>query len=252
MTSYHITVGTSDDLDEFRNWMRQHPTVTWPIPKSAKVGDKILFLIPAHVGQIVASGTVQTIPVPSERWVPKYQAAIADIHFRPNPIPIELLQQRLPDWKYLTYARSYVTVPDQFVSALEEILNLERRFDVEAGVLPEEEFGPYHEGAVRQVTVNAYERDPDARRCCIQHYGTTCCVCGFNFGVTYGTLGEGFIHVHHLKPLSEIGEEHQVNPLADLRPVCPNCHAMLHRRTPAYSIEELQQVLQRKRSCELA
>jgi len=28
--------------------------------------------------------------------------------------------------------------------------------------------------------------------------------------------------------------------ILDLRPVCPNCHAMLHKRTPAISIEELQ------------
>jgi predicted HNH restriction endonuclease len=45
--------------------------------------------------------------------------------------------------------------------------------------------------------------------------------------------------------ISEIGKEYVVNPLADLRPMCPNCHAVLHRRTSAYSIEEVRSFLQR-------
>jgi 5-methylcytosine-specific restriction protein A len=56
----------------------------------------------------------------------------------------------------------------------------------------------------------------------------------------YGEIGKNFIHVHHVKPLSEIDEQYKINPIKDLRPVCPNCHAMLHKRKPAYSIEEIQ------------
>lgn len=95
------------------------------------------------------------------------------------------------------------------------------------------------EGAARQVTVNAYERNPAAREACIRHYGTQCFVCGFNFGRVYGPLGAGFIHVHHLRQLSEIGERYVVDPIQDLRPVCPNCHAMLHRTTPPQDIKAL-------------
>ena len=97
----------------------------------------------------------------------------------------------------------------------------------------------FREGAVRQVAVNAYERDPRARQKCIEHYGVNCSVCNFNFGKAFGQLGEGFIHVHHLSPISEIGEEYEVNPVKDLRPVCPNCHAMIHRHSPPLSIEEI-------------
>jgi 5-methylcytosine-specific restriction protein A len=43
--------------------------------------------------------------------------------------------------------------------------------------------------------------------------------------------------------LSEVGNEYRVDPIRDLRPVCPNCHAMIHRRIPAYSIEELKKML---------
>ncbi|MBW4522620.1 MAG: HNH endonuclease [Scytolyngbya sp. HA4215-MV1] len=97
----------------------------------------------------------------------------------------------------------------------------------------------FREGAVRQVTVNAYERDPRARQKCIDYYGLNCSVCNFNFGETFGQLGKGFIHVHHLCPISEIGEEYEVDPVKDLRPVCPNCHAMIHRRSPPLSFEEI-------------
>jgi predicted HNH restriction endonuclease len=99
------------------------------------------------------------------------------------------------------------------------------------------------EGAVRQVLVNRYERDPQARQRCIAHYGPTCVVCGFNFGARYGTLAEGFIHVHHLVPLSEIGAEYTVDPIADLRPVCPNCHAVIHLDGECRSIEEVRDFL---------
>lgn len=99
------------------------------------------------------------------------------------------------------------------------------------------------EGAKRAVTINLYERDPEARRKCIAKWGTSCSACGFHFEYFYGSLGKDYIHVHHLKPLSEIGGEYQVDPVNDLRPVCPNCHAMLHRRKPALSIQELQEMI---------
>jgi putative restriction endonuclease len=101
----------------------------------------------------------------------------------------------------------------------------------------------FREGAVRQVSVNAYERDPKARQKCIDYYGLNCSVCNFNFGKVYGQLGEGFIHVHHLRPISEIAEEYEVDPVKDLRPVCPNCHAMIHRTHRPYSIEEMKNII---------
>ena len=102
------------------------------------------------------------------------------------------------------------------------------------------------EGAKKQVIVNGYERNPKARQECIKYYGAKCFICGFNFEKEYGKIGRGFIHVHHIKPLSEIKEEYKVNPIEDLRPVCPNCHAMLHKKSPAYSIEEIQTFINKK------
>jgi len=118
-------------------------------------------------------------------------------------------------------------------------------------LLPEEipEGSPaIYEGATRRIAVNAYERNPEARRKCIAHYGVSCTVCGFDFYEQYGEIGRDFIHVHHLRQLSEIGQKYQVDPIQDLRPVCPNCHAILHRRIPPYSIEEMRQFIQIKSS----
>lgn len=98
------------------------------------------------------------------------------------------------------------------------------------------------EGAVKLVSVNRYERDKKARILCIQHHGLSCSVCDFNFENAYGAHGAGFIHVHHLTPISEVGEAYEVNPIEDLRPVCPNCHAMLHRSKNLLSIVELKKI----------
>ena len=99
------------------------------------------------------------------------------------------------------------------------------------------------EGALHRVVSSQYERNPAARLACIEHYGANCFVCGFSFEATYGELGHGFIHVHHLVPVSSIGKEYQVNPIEDLRPVCPNCHAMLHRKDPPFAVEDLQSLI---------
>ncbi len=99
------------------------------------------------------------------------------------------------------------------------------------------------EGAKKVVTVNKYERDSRARLQCIERWGICCVICEFNFEEFYGPKGAGFIHVHHLKPLGEIKEEYELDPINDLRPVCPNCHAMLHRSETVISIDELKQII---------
>ncbi len=92
--------------------------------------------------------------------------------------------------------------------------------------------------------VNRYERDPVARSLCLGHFGYECQVCDLRFEERYGDVGREFMHVHHKTPLSEIADHdsHVVNPLEDLVPVCPNCHAMLHRpKGQTLTVEELRQ-----------
>ena len=98
------------------------------------------------------------------------------------------------------------------------------------------------EGAKTTVEVNKFERSRINRSACINHFGSICQACNFDFEKVYGNIGKGYIHVHHLVPVSEMGGEYVINPIKDLIPLCPNCHAMVHKRTPPFSVEELKTI----------
>jgi 5-methylcytosine-specific restriction enzyme A len=119
--------------------------------------------------------------------------------------------------------------------------------DLLAEVYPEE-VPKRWEGERRTITVNSYERNPLARKQCIDLYGAECQVCKMNFEDTYGEVGREFIQVHHITPLHEIQKGYQVNPREDLIPVCPNCHAMLHKKENGVyiTVEELRERLKMK------
>ena len=116
----------------------------------------------------------------------------------------------------------------------------------EAGVqVPEGQAMP--EGAITRVEVLRYERSAAARAACLEHFKYRCQVCELNFEERYGEVGRDFMHVHHIVPLHEVADipDYRVDPIKDLRPVCPNCHAMLHRpRDRTLTVEELRDLLQ--------
>ena len=129
-------------------------------------------------------------------------------------------------------------------TALEELgLTLQFSYSEE---LPVDTSQIFIEGLRRTIVVNAYERNPAARQKCIDHYGTICAVCNIDFEEAYGDIGKGFIHVHHLTPLADIGKMYEVDPVKDLRPVCPNCHSMLHRQNPSFTLEALRDKIQNR------
>jgi 5-methylcytosine-specific restriction protein A len=107
---------------------------------------------------------------------------------------------------------------------------------------PDEVTG-YPEGAVTKVLVNRYERDPKNRKLAIEIHGSSCVACGFNFLEKYGLLGGQYIVVHHVTPVSQIGDDYRVDPSTDLVTLCANCHAMVHREDPPLSIDELKEVI---------
>lgn len=99
------------------------------------------------------------------------------------------------------------------------------------------------EGKKNRIQSIRYERNAQLRQQALNIHGYTCVACGFNFLETYGEVGRNFIHIHHINPLSETGEQ-IVNPRTDLMPVCPNCHYMIHRdKGHILSIEELKHIL---------
>lgn len=108
---------------------------------------------------------------------------------------------------------------------------------------PDEELTGEVEGAIRQVSTTRYERSAKNRAMCIAAHGTTCAVCGFDFGRVYGAFAAGYIEVHHKIPVSQLGSSTTVDPVEDLVPLCPNCHAAVHLSNPPLMPEELKAMM---------
>ena len=137
-------------------------------------------------------------------------------------------------------------------------LQIELMFEDASGIDKFQDVGPdgvlntvgslgANEGKQLTVLVNKYERNPSLRSACLALYGPVCRVCEFDFEKMYGDIGRDFCHVHHISPLAEVGEEHSVNPETDLIPVCANCHAMIHRTSPALQPSELKRLMRSKK-----
>ena len=111
--------------------------------------------------------------------------------------------------------------------------------------IPEEIPGDqkFEEGAAVQILINRYERDPAARRRCIAHHGAVCAACGLSLADQYGPEVDGLIHVHHLTPLSSVGKQTVIDPIRDLRPVCPNCHAVIHSTRRPRTIQQVKKMM---------
>ncbi len=128
--------------------------------------------------------------------------------------------------KPTNFSGGRATVRPKLESLGFRVLALE--LDETSTALPEEVPPTLWEGARRSISVNAYERNPDARAKCIEHHGAKCTICGFDFAATFGEEFLGFIHVHHIVPLAKVRARYKIDPIKDLLPVCPNCHAVIH------------------------
>ncbi|MBI5417451.1 HNH endonuclease [Candidatus Poribacteria bacterium] len=133
------------------------------------------------------------------------------------------------------------TLTAEVVQALEKL----GWIDSEQHMIPEEIYSKeiLYEGSVKSITINAYKRNGVAREKCILNYGCTCIVCGLNLADIYGEIAQGYIHVHHLRQLSDINTKYEVDPIQDLRPVCPNCHAIIHTKILPYTIDEIKKIV---------
>lgn len=183
-----------------------------------------------------------------------YQFAPETLSFFDNPITAEEFSKI--DATFKGFGRAARKMPSNLMPAVMKLLKEKGVQAVELHTpslrLPEEldesELG-VREGAKRQITVNAYERNPKARAACIKHYkkkngGKLICeICGFDFGEVYGNKFANKIHIHHIVELATIGEEYEVDACKDLVPICPNCHLIAHSRKPAYTPEEIKKMI---------
>jgi predicted HNH restriction endonuclease len=85
-------------------------------------------------------------------------------------------------------------------------------------------------------------RETAIQRALRQHGRSFCVVCGFDFKVTYGALGDGYIGCHHTKPISELTPGARID-VADVAMLCANCHRMIHRRRPWLTLPDLAELL---------
>jgi 5-methylcytosine-specific restriction protein A len=122
---------------------------------------------------------------------------------------------------------------NEFLDALDSIFMDE----VETGGIEPETFS---EGGISQRNATIFERSRKAREACLEQFGARCFICQFDFGERYGSSFSGNIHVHHVVPISSRRAAYQLDPKRDLRPVCPNCHCVLHLKNPPYSVEEVR------------
>jgi putative restriction endonuclease len=98
------------------------------------------------------------------------------------------------------------------------------------------------EGGRSVVFVNRVERDPRVRRDCLLYHGTRCKACGVALEDVYGDAATGLVQVHHLIPLGDGQGSREIDPVNDTVPLCPNCHSVAHRRSPPFSVKELQEM----------
>jgi 5-methylcytosine-specific restriction protein A len=225
--------------------------------KTIKPGDRAFL---AKVGSpprgIFGSGRIASEPFLSQHWngadkdVPKVLIEF-DVLLNPEKDPIltvdNLNKGNLAKQNW-TPQSSGVSIKHEVVDELEEKwFEFLRTQDIRYNPFSESNATKqiYVEGAATQVTQTRYERNIYARKICLNHYGYSCSVCGFNFEKFYGRIGYKFIHVHHLIQVATRKQEYKVDPIQDLRPVCPNCHSMLHKKNPPLTIEELKEMLRK-------
>ncbi len=220
---------------------RGHVTLTWRCGNARIRAGQPLLLLRTGKGPrgIIGAGKATGAPEPIEGDALSQIVSIKfDVLSLLPLVPAEALAAPpLDAVKWSSQAAAARLTPEQ----LDAVENLLAPFRVPRPfALPDEVTSAptYAEGAVRTITINAYERSQAGRKACLDAWGTTCVVCDLDFGKRFGRTFAGLIHVHHLVPLSSIKRGYHLDPVRDLRPVCPNCHAMLHRREPPFTIEE--------------
>lgn len=101
------------------------------------------------------------------------------------------------------------------------------------------------EGTPAEMRSIRYERNPINRQLCLHRKGYNCAVCGMNFYDIYGEIGYHYIEVHHTTPVSAMKPRYVFDVDRDLVPLCPNCHAMVHRKNPPYTVNELKEMIKK-------
>jgi len=239
----HILITQNDFVENVVDADGTGAVIPWIVPKSAKIGDPAL--IYAVSQGIFARAQILSEPRSADDlgWPGcGYGGDVGEFRLFGMYIPLNYIRIEMPDFRWPRYPRSFTTLTDGVAAQLERVI---ADYQKESLEFEPDNIAPAIEGARRLVYINSFERSHAAREGCKRIHGTSCVVCGFDFGAVYGSDFRGVIHVHHLRPLAEIGEEYQVDPKTDLVPVCPNCHTVIHSQSPPLSVEAVRMLLKR-------
>ena len=238
---------TKEEFEPHR--VKQSSKQTWSCSKTTEKGDRILVYV-AKKG-IVEQWEATSQAEEDKSW--KYICGV--VHKRTILEPLTMAQIiRLfskSEWPAAhQYFRGYqsIMVSEKIVAKLMRHCKTVKPLRTAQGSdFPDELVAraKYVEGTRRSVLVNAHERNASARKACLRRHGVGCIVCQVRLQERYGVVGKVFIHVHHLKPLARARGKYDLNPETDLVPVCPNCHAMLHRPKKMLSPQQLRDKLKR-------
>lgn len=239
-----------ENLDKSGSVVQKWSCVSY---KQIKPGDRA-FLVRLGVEPkgIMGSGTVVSEPFLSQHWSGEdklVHRVLIEFDTLLNPeseslLSLGILEHGEMSNQEWTPQSSGISIKSDIIDKLETIwfdfLNTadsNNRFSNQVAITS------FTEGSSSNITITRYERNPHARQACINHYGLSCTICGFDFESFYGEAGKDFIHIHHLYEISKHNSEHKVDPIKDLHPVCPNCHSVIHRKKPPYTIDEMRKMI---------
>ena len=107
------------------------------------------------------------------------------------------------------------------------------------------------EGRIEMVKKYAKKRSKALRDAAVKYYTRNghieCCACSLEFSSHYGAIGKNYIEIHHLNPICEYDGEVRLDldeAIRELRPLCANCHRVVHLHNPILSIQAVQDALQ--------
>lgn len=129
----------------------------------------------------------------------------------------------------LTYQQVLILYRDYLLS---NVSKLETQGEEDADDIP----ASRSEGELQKIEHITHKRSKELRDDCITYWKLQhnnrlfCACCGLDFEKAYGAIGEGYIEIHHLYPISQFPDQHEVNPKEDLVPLCSNCHSMAHAK----------------------
>ena len=237
----HIVQGQPDREEILREASKTSALAQWTVPKHAQAKDRAFFYLVGPVSAIVATG-VLTEPAwlnirKRDPWFGYYMAAIRNVEMLPERVPLSVLRQALPEWKYLNKVQGMVTVPVSLVTRLVQCLKFSGRASDQAADLSD------IEGIQTETRVLVKRRSERLRHAALDRANGCCSVCGRDFSKVLNGEGTRVLQVHHRRQMASL-DKPRITKIEDLAVVCANCHLLIHLNPKrAISVERLRKML---------